>query len=108
HFMIPTFSNLRSYRGLSPVPRHPQASAGADRWIPVTSTGMTPSCRVGPTPLGLGRPGGRLPKVAAEAARRVDVLDAEHHSHRLADLEGVGVDVGEVDHHPAALLELDH
>ena len=27
---------------------------------------------------------------------------------RLPDLELVGVDVGEVDHHAAALLELDH
>src|SRR5215510_1578313 len=58
--------------------------------------------------LGAGRHRRGLPIVASEAARGIDVLDAEHHLHRLAHAQRVGIDVGEVDHHPAALLELDH
>ena len=58
--------------------------------------------------LGFGRDRRGFPVVAAEAAGGVDVLDAEHHLHGLADLQCLGVDVGEVDHDAAALLELDH
>src|SRR5262245_33455923 len=50
----------------------------------------------------------RLPEVPHEAACSVDVLDPEHHAHRRPDLDRSVVDVGEVYHHPASSLELDH
>src|SRR3546814_1484490 len=35
-------------------------------------------------------------------------LDAEHHSHRRADVDARGIGIGEFDHHPPAAVELDH
>src|SRR5690606_13350635 len=49
-----------------------------------------------------------LPEIAGEAALRVVILDAEHHAHGLTDLERVGIDVREVEHHAPATLELHH
>ena len=43
-----------------------------------------------------------------EAALRIDFLDAEHHAHGHADLDLADIDIGEVDHHAAALVELHH
>ena len=58
--------------------------------------------------LALAATGGGFPIVASETPRLIDVLDAEHHLHGLADFQRLGVNIREVDHHPAALFKLDH
>src|SRR3989338_8859249 len=50
----------------------------------------------------------RLPEVPHESTGRIHVLDAEHHAHRGAHVDLALVDVGEIGHHAAAALELDH
>src|SRR5579885_2195960 len=58
---------------------------------------------------GLGRQVVRygLPEILGETAVVVHGLDPEHHPHRCPDHHVVGLDVGELDGHPPALLELD-
>src|SRR3546814_17872651 len=49
----------------------------------------------------------RFPEIFDEPAALVMRLDAEHHSHRRADLDARGIGIGEFDHHPPAAVELD-
>src|SRR3546814_18807259 len=50
----------------------------------------------------------RFPEIFDEPAALVMRLDAEHHSHRRADVDARGIGIGEFDHHPPAAVELDH
>src|SRR3546814_6242354 len=50
----------------------------------------------------------RFPEIFDEPAALVMRLDAEHHSHRRADVVARGIGIGEFDHHPPAAVELDH
>src|SRR3546814_6623697 len=42
----------------------------------------------------------RFPEIFDEPAALVMRLDAEHHSHRRADVDARGIGIGEFDHHP--------
>src|SRR5216683_48789 len=50
----------------------------------------------------------RLPEIAREIALGVELLDAEDHAHRHADINAADIDIGEIGHHAAALGELHH
>src|SRR3546814_15017238 len=50
----------------------------------------------------------RFPEIFDEPAALVMRLDAEHHSHRRADVDARGIGIGEFDHHPPAAVDLDH
>src|SRR6266849_4886712 len=57
---------------------------------------------------GMSRGGRRLPEIAREIALGVELLDAEDHAHRHADINAADIDIGEIGHHAAALGELHH
>src|SRR2546429_8788621 len=84
-----------------------QRSPNFEHPIPRMTTLSRMPCGMSVPPYGRNRRRG-LPEIAAEAALRVDVLDAEHHPHRLSDREIGRIDVGEIHHPAAAVLELDH